>query len=81
MALRDDEKRLAEQADICTFFSIKKMWFDICVLGLALLCFAFLTVVYGVILKKVSGRMDAGKTTIRKLIFTTVILLGAFVVW
>ena len=80
--LREEERAAAEMADMCSFFSLSKMWFEICVVVLVMICFLVLIMVYSVILRKVSNRMATGKSqTNKKLIITTVILLGAFVIW
>ena len=68
--------------DWCSFFSTNKMWLEICVMILTLLCFVFLIICYGIIFTKVSHQtIAASHRSTKKLMVTTIILLGAYTIW
>ena len=75
----ENESKTREEA--CTFFSVKKFWFEICVFVTVLLCFTFLIICYGIIFRKVFKKVDSSGRRAKRLAVTTVLFLGTFAIW
>ena len=84
--MRMDFNRREDQLEqSCSIFMSytpgSKMWLELTIMILSILCFVFLMVCYGAIFHRVANRMDATKKRPSKLIFTTIIFVLAFTLW
>ena len=78
----EDEIKVNQTRDICTFYHETKMWFEISTMALAIVCSLVLTISYSIIVKKViDSGVFSGKRSTRKTMLTTAMLLGAFMIW
>ena len=90
----DESKKLALKQDMLSGENVqsicgnsKNFWLELIIIAMVCFCCVLLICCYGIIYKRVSNRRmsDAAMTTARnstrKLIYTTVIFLGAFIIW
>ena len=82
-SLLNDEQHEVEQQKQggCTFFTLKRYWFEMFIVCMVAICFFLLILCYGIIFRRIAGKHDSSGRKVKRLAITTLIFLGAFTVW